>query len=151
MEALLPFLVVLSIFSTVAWVIRGFVLSRQRIQVARLQAEMQTRLLEKFGTSQELLAYLQSAPGERFVESATIESPKPYGRILGSMQSGVILALVGIALLFLSGRIPEADDGFLFLGTVGLALGVGFLLSAVLAHRLSRAWGLIDGRSGEAG
>jgi hypothetical protein len=151
MEALLPFLVVLSVFSTVAWVIRGFVASRQRIQVARLQAEMQTRLLEKFGTSQELLAYLESAPGERFVESVTIERAKPYGRILGSMQSGVILALVGLALLYLSGRISEADDGFLFLGTVSFALGLGFLVSAFLAYRLSRSWGLIDGRAGEAG
>ena len=145
MDQLLPFLVVLSIFSTIAWVLRGFIAYRQRIQIARLQADMQNRLLEKFGSSQELLAYLQSGPGEKFVASATIERAKPYGRILGALQSGVILAFVGMALFFLADRIPDAYEGFLFLGTVSLALGLGFLASSGLAYRLSRSWGLIPG------
>lgn len=147
MSDLAPFMGVVSIVAVVGWIIRSFIVSRQRIQVARLQAELQTRLLEKFGTSQEMLAYLQSPAGEKFLESATIERAKPYGRILGSLQSGIILFLVGLALLYLAGRIPDADQPFTFLGTLGLALGAGFLASSFLAYRLSRSWGLIGGGS----
>jgi hypothetical protein len=45
----------------------------------------------------------------------------------------------------LQGRIAGADEAFAFLGTLGVALGVGFGLSAGVAYLLSRAWGLING------
>ena len=35
---------------------------------------------------------------------------------------------------------------FLFLGALALALGIGFLLSAAAAYRLSKSWGLVNGQ-----
>jgi hypothetical protein len=42
----------------------------------------------------------------------------------------------------------EADDAFVFLGALGLAMGLGFLVSAVATFVLSKSWGLVNGNSG---
>jgi hypothetical protein len=110
-----------------------------------LQAGLQTKLLEKFGSGQELLAYVQSDTGKRFLESLTMEQRTPYGRILGAAQASVILVLLGLALLFLRGRVSGADEGFLVFGTITLSLGVGFGLSGALSYFLSRSFGLLSG------
>src|SRR5690242_14378368 len=114
--------VVWTIFSTIA-----------RFKTAKLQAGIQTKLLEKFGSGQELLVYLQSDAGKQFLESLAMEQRTPYGRILGATQAGVILVLLGFGLLFLRGAIRGAEEGFLIGGTIALSLGLGFGLSAALS------------------
>jgi uncharacterized membrane protein YczE len=126
--------VVWTIFST----IRGY-------KTTKLQAELHAKLLEKFGSSQELLAYIQSDAGKRFLESLTMERRSPYGRILGAAKASVTLILLALALLFLRGRVPGAEQGFLVFGTIILSLGVGFGLSAALSYYLSRSFGLLSG------
>lgn len=149
METIGPVLIVLTVFTAIVLLVRTVAHNRRQLQVTKMQAEMQTRLIEKFGTSEELVAYLGSPAGQKFVESTTIERRNPFGRILGSIQAGLVLSLAGIGFLFLQGHWPEVEEGFLFLGVMGLALGIGFLLSAAAAYFLSKSWGLIDER-GEA-
>lgn len=151
MGDLAPVLIPVGVLAILGWIVRTIAQTIRQQRIAKLQADLQTRLLEKFNNPQELVAYLESPAGQRFLESATIERRNPYGRILGSAQAGIILSLVGLALFFLQGRWPETEEGFLFLGTLGLALGLGFLLSAAAAYFLSKSWGLIDGRSPSEG
>jgi hypothetical protein len=139
-EMLLP----IGIVGTFGWVVRTFVVNRRMTNMVRMQAELQGRLLDKFGTSQEMLAYLASPAGERFVQSATLEKGNPHGRILGSLQSGIILTLLGAAMLLLRGQLDiEGVHGLTFVGGLGMALGIGFLASSFVAYRLSQAWGLM--------
>jgi hypothetical protein len=149
MNDLAPVIGVTTIFALAAWVLRTLILAYRQGKTARMQADLQQRLLERFGSSQELLAFLQTEAGDRFVEPLrTGEHPgSPYGRILGAVQVGVILLCGGFGLLFLDGRLPFDDErAFLFLGTVATALGVGFLLSGGVAYWLSHTWGLLDER-----
>ena len=131
-----------------AWVIASNV---RRSKVARVQAEVHAKLFDKFGSSQDLLDYLRSEAGQRFLESATIEHARPFGRILGSIQAGVILTLVGIGFLFLRGQLPDAMEPFLVFGVLALALGFGFALSAGIAYVLSRKQGLLERSAAGAG
>jgi hypothetical protein len=133
--------ILFSLFGFVAWIIFTTI---RRYKTAKLQAEVQTKLLEKFGSGQELLAYVQSDAGKRFLESLAMEQRTPYGRILGAAQAGVILVLLGLALLFLRGRVSGAEEGFLVSGTIILSLGVGFGLSAALSYFLSKSFGLLS-------
>jgi len=149
MEFIAPVLIVMTVFTAVVLLVRTVATNRRQLQVTKMQAEMQTRLIERFGSAEELVAYLGSPAGQKFVESATIERRNPFGRILGSIQAGLVLTLAGAGFLFIQGRWPEVEEGFLFLGVMGIALGVGFLLSAGAAYFLSKSWGLIDDR-GEA-
>lgn len=131
----------------IVWVISGNV---RRRKIAEMQKDLHTRLLEKFGTSQELLEYLKSEAGRKFLEGATIERARPFGRILGSIQSGLTLLLVGVGLLLLHGRVSEswAEDTLVF-GVLAAALGIGFVLSAGVSYRLSKSWGLFERESGQ--
>ena len=124
--------VIWTIFSTI-----------RRYRTAQLQAGLQTKLLEKFGSGQELLAYVQSDAGKRFLESLTMEQRTPYGRILGAAQVSVILVLLSFAFLFLRGRVSGAEEGFLVFGTIALSLGIGFGLSAALSYYMSKSFGLL--------
>ena len=133
--------ILMATFGSVVWIIFATI---RRYKTAKLQAGVQTKLLEKFGSGQELLAYIQSDAGKRFTESLTMEQRTPYGRILGATQAGVILILLGLALLFLHGRVSGGDEGFLVSGTITLSLGVGFGLSAALSFFLSKSLGLLS-------
>jgi len=137
-------LVILGVYSLFASVILTLLANRRRTNTARLQAELQTRLLDKLGTSQELLAYLESPAGQRLAEAVTLERGNPYRRILGSVQTGLILTAVGAALLALRGQLgAEEVHGLTFVGAISTSLGIGFLASAYMAYRLSKAWGLL--------
>ncbi|HXO29840.1 MAG TPA: hypothetical protein VOA80_20990 [Thermoanaerobaculia bacterium] len=142
-------LVILGVYSLFAWVILTLLANRRLTNAARIQAELQTRLLDKLGTSQELLAYLESPAGQRLALAVTLERGNPYRRILGSVQTGLILTVVGGALLALRGQLGAEDvHGLTFVGAIGMSLGIAFLASAYMAYRLSKAWGLL-GTPGE--
>lgn len=143
MEALIPIIVLTTMLLVAGWMVRTVSTNRRLRETASMQTQMQTRLLEKFGTSQEMLQYLESDAGKKFVESASLERSNPHGRILSAVQSGVLLVLGGVAMLAAgSGLGHDAAQGTWFLGLMGLMLGVGFLISSFIAYRLSKSWGL---------
>ena len=131
------------LFTLVGFVVWTIFSTIRRYKTSKLQAELQTKLLEKFGSGQELLAYVQSDAGKRFLESLAMEQRTPYSRILGAAQASIILVFLGLAFLFLRGRVLGAEDGFLVFGTITLSLGVGFGLSAGLSYYMSKSFGLL--------
>ena len=141
-------LVPLAVFLMVAFIVWVSVTNGRRLKVANLQAEMQTKLLDKLGSSPELVQYLESDAGRTFLQSATlaVERSNPLGRVLGSIQAGVILVFGGIGLLWLRGQVvdPEGAAAALVIGTLTLSIGMGFLVAAGLSYTLSKSWGLID-------
>ena len=129
------------LFGFVVWTIFDTI---RRYKTAKLQAGLQIKLLEKFGSGQELLAYVQSDAGKQLMESLTMEQRTPHGRILGAAQVSIIMVLLALALLFLRGRVSGGEEGFLVSGTIVLSLGVGFGLSAALSYFLSKSFGLLN-------
>ena len=139
-EDVVIFPILFGLFGFVVWMIFSTI---RHYKTTKLQAGLQTKLLEKFGSGQELLAYVQSDAGKRFLESLTMEQRTPYKRILGAAQVRVILVLLSFAFLFLRGRVAGAEEGFLVFGTLTLSLGVGFGLSAAISYYLSKSFGLL--------
>ena len=139
-EDVVLFPILFTLTGFVVWTVFSTI---RRYKTAKLQAELQTKLLEKFGSGQELLAYVQSEAGKRFLESLTLEQRTPYGRILGAAQASVVLILLALALLFLRGRVSGGEQGFLVFGAITLSLGVGFGGSAALSYYLSKSFGLL--------
>jgi hypothetical protein len=146
MDDLAPVLALTMFMLAAAWMLRTLLNAFRHNRLIRAQAELQNRLIDKLGGSEEMIRYLESGPGRQLLEAPQLERTRPYARILASLQAGTILLLAGAAFFFLSGRLPEESDGFVVLATLGLALGAGFLISGGLAFFLSRVWGLIDGR-----
>lgn len=138
----------IAFMAIIAWIIRIFQTNRRILKLAGMQVDMQTRLIEKFENADELRTYLESDGGKQLMKSAPVEKASPYGRILGSIQAGVILTLGGSAVFLVRNHVP-GDQGeefaLMFLGALGIAIGLGFLISALAAFWLSRSWGLING------
>jgi hypothetical protein len=129
-------------FCWIAWLIFSTI---RRYKIAKMQAEVQTRLLDKIGSGQELLAYAQTETGKQLLESLKVERISPHGRIIGAVQAGIIFLFLGGALLILRHQVSTADEAFGILGTLSCALGVGFVLSAAASYFLSKSLGLLNG------
>jgi len=133
------------LFAVVAFIIWIIFSTIRRYKTTKVQAGLQSKLLDRFGSGQELLAYVQSDAGKEFLESlASEQRTTPYGRILGAAQASVILVLLGLAFLFLRGRVSGAEEGFLVFGTIIFTLGIGFGLAAALSYFLSKSFGLLE-------
>lgn len=136
----------------ITWLIRTLVDYRRWSRLAKVQAEVHTKLVDRFNSSEELAAYIQSPAGAKFLESSPIKldpGPRsmgaPMGRILWSLQGGVVLLCAGLGLLFISYRLEgEASQAMHSFGILALALGFGFAISAILSYGVARRLGLIE-------
>jgi len=139
----------IAFMAILAWIIRIFQTNRRILKLAGMQVEMQTRLIDKFDSAEELRTYLDSEGGKQLLKATPVENASPYGRILGSIQAGVILTLGGLAVFLIRNHVPGdsgEDFAMMFLGALGIAIGLGFLISATASFWLSKSWGLINGK-----
>jgi hypothetical protein len=134
------------------WLIRTLVDYRRWSRLAKVQTDVHTKLLDRFTANEDLLAYIQSPAGSKFLESSPIKLDAgqktmgaPLGRILWSLQAGLVMVAAGIGLQVISGRVQhEAGQPLQALGVLALALGVGFVLSAAVSYVISHRLGLIE-------
>lgn len=136
-------------FSWIFWVVATNI---RIARVARTHSRMHTDLVEKLGSSQELMGFLQTEAGQRlFAESPQTEPRRnPLNRILGSVQAGIVLTVLGLVLAGLSVTVPLAETTFIAFGSITGAIGVGLLLSALISYRLSKSMGLMDRTNDES-
>jgi hypothetical protein len=135
-----------------SWMVKTVIDHRRWLRVSRLQSEAHSKLLDRFNSNQDLLAYIQTPAGRHFLESAPVltdpgsRAGAPYNRILFSVQLGIVLAVVGVGLHLVSREIAmqEISQPLFVLGMLSTALGIGFVLSAGAAYVLSRRLGLIE-------
>jgi hypothetical protein len=134
-------------FVTLGWLAWVIFSSIRRYLLAKIQSGVQMKLLEKVDSSQTLLAYAETEPGRRFLDSLRVEQAglaMPFRRILSGVQCGVVLSAFGVGMLVLhsSGVAPERE--FTIFGTLTLALGIGFGVAAGASYLLSRSFGLLQ-------
>ena len=163
LEGIVIFSVVAAITLGMLWLIKSIVEHRRWLRMSKIQTEVHTKLLDRFSSSDELLAYMKTPAGSRFLESAPIsvalnsDSPKravsaPLNRIIWSVQAGVVLVLAGGGLLFGRNQIAveEVRTMLYLMGVFGVFVGIGFVLSALASYGLSRRLGLVDEGTGGA-
>jgi hypothetical protein len=144
----------LSIFTAVmlfAWLVRTLIDYRRWNRMSKIQTDVHTKLLDRFSSNEDLLAYIQSPSGKRFLESAPIPvdiGPRsisaPVGRIMWSVQTGMVLAFAGVGLYFAFSRLSTDKIGepFFVVSMLAIALGLGFIASAGVSYALSQRLGL---------
>ena len=134
------------------WLIRTFIDYRRWLRLTRIQTDAHTKLLDRLTSNEDLMAYIQSPSGRRFLESAPIaldgggSKPvsAPVSRILMSLQAGVVLVAGGFGFIFASGRaLEDVGPGLFTIGVLAIAFGAGFFASAILAYGLSERLGLL--------
>jgi hypothetical protein len=146
--------VVLVIASGVLWLVKTLVDHRRWLRLSKIQTDVHTKLLDRFSSNEDLLAYIQTPAGRKFLESAPIpiDQPRaisaPLGRILWSAQAGAVLTVLGLGIFLVSqNTLEEVAPPLAALGAVVIALGIGFLASAFLAYTLTRRFKLMPDQS----
>lgn len=157
-ESVVEMLAVLGGFSlglfAITWLIRTIVEQRRWNRLSRTQSEVHNKILDRFGSSEEVLAYIQSPAGTKFLESAPIPvqparpaHSAPFGRVIGSIQAGVVIAIAALGMLLVSLRFEgESENGLFAMGVIAFSIGVGFIASAMVSVAMSRRLGLLEGR-----
>lgn len=134
----------------IVWLIRTIIEQRRWSRLSRTQSEVHNKILDRFTTNEELIAYVGTPAGRKFLESAPInvesQAPKnlPVTRILWSVQLGVVIVAGAIGLTTVSGLGFAADESqsLLAMGIIAACLGAGFIGSGFLSLYLSRRLGL---------
>jgi hypothetical protein len=147
----IPFLVFLCMLGALLWLTQVLLENRRWNRIFKLQTDVHGRLIERFGTSQEVLTYMSTDAGKRFLEATPIAVgfehqapvPSPVARVLTPLQIGVVMTLLGIGLLSLRHSVPGSGSALLVVGVVVLMPGVGFIISAGITWALARHLGLM--------
>ncbi|HEV2576247.1 MAG TPA: hypothetical protein VGU25_03455 [Acidobacteriaceae bacterium] len=147
-ESLAPVVVMIVLLCALAWILRTLAENRRWTKVFTLQSEVHAKLIDRFATNQELLNYMETEPGKRFLQAAPIVTetesrrmPNLVSRMIATLQVGLVLTLLGAGLLSLKNVVGDAGTTMLVLGIVALMPGIGLILSAgalwVLGRRLN--------------
>jgi hypothetical protein len=148
-------LVGLTVIGTAAWLIRSAIEYRKWLRVSKTHVDTHAKLMDRLTSNEDLVAYMQSPAGRRFLEAAPIPleaGPRalsaPLGRILWSVQAGIVVAFLGGALMYSSLRVgssewfSEGELPLFIIGACALAIGAGFFVSAFVSWGLSHRLGL---------
>jgi hypothetical protein len=150
-EGGLPLLAFIAFLGVVVWLTQVLLENRRWNRIFKLQSDVHGKLIERFGTSQEVLTYMNTDSGKRFLEATPISVgldrgtpvPSHVARVLTPMQIGIVLSLLGVGLVLLRHSIPGGEAALLLVGTVVLMPGLGFIISSVVTWGLARHLGLM--------
>ena len=144
MDFLAPMLVLITAALVFGSVLRSYFVNRRLRDNARLWVELQSKVVDRFGSAPEVVRYLESDAGQRMLEGQMTSSASPHARVLDAVHTGLLVFLGGVGLQAASG-VADAEVRAVLqaVGTVGSILGVGFLASAAVTWFLLRRWGLL--------
>jgi hypothetical protein len=145
----------LGFFTLVGWLARNIMQHRTWQRASKVHADAHAKLVDRLTSNEDLLAYVQSPAGQRAMglmagtravhDSVMQPVIAPVNRILWSMQAGVVIAAAGIGLWFAKNNvIEEAAQPLYVVAMLAIALGVGFVVSSIVAYAFSRQLGLLD-------
>lgn len=145
-------LIVMTITTGIVFLVKTVVEHRRWQRAMKAQNELNTKLIDRFASSEDLLAYIQSPQGKALTEGPIMPqaAPRamgaPLSRIFWSMQSGIVLGALGGGLIVVSSTAAEPEVAtFLHgVGVVVLMIGIGFAVSAVVSYLLSQRLGLVQ-------
>lgn len=121
----------------VGWIL--WVLSSYRIRKSKERSEERLRILERFGSNEELTGFLASGAGDKLLASFAPKSFNSRSGFVTGLTSGVVSLFVGSGFLVLAWLDVFHDpDTFLIPGVLLCFAGVGILMSVAVSIRLLR-------------
>lgn len=112
-----------------------FYVTRGRQRRVEAQVQMQSKLIDRFGSAPELVSFLHSPAGRQFITGVQ-SAPEVLTRerIMSGFTRGVVLSTLGLAFL---GLAVFSDDSWSVPAAIVLALGVGYFIATYISYRLS--------------
>jgi hypothetical protein len=150
-ENLTMLLVIGTITGGILFLARTIVEHRRWQRTLRTQTELQTKLIDRFSSSDDLIAYLQSPAGKALTEAPAtppaVPRPMsaPLSRIFWSLQSGIVAGALGGGFIVVSQETATSElaDVLFGVGIIVFMIGIGFVVSAAVSYLLSQRLGLV--------
>jgi hypothetical protein len=137
MDIWIPVIGILS--SSVMVILIVYFVARARLRRAEVQAEVQTKLIDRFGSAPELIEFLQSPAGRQFVSGVQgVPGMLARERIMSGFTRSIVLSMLGAAFL---GLTFFYNDDFAVPAAILLSLGIGYFLATMVSYRLSSQMG----------
>jgi hypothetical protein len=159
-QGVMPVVALFGCLVAAVWLIQVFLANRRWQRIFKLQMDAHNKLIDRFGTSQELIQYMESEAGKRFLEAAPIpvnfesddKMPSIVGRVLLPLQIGSVMMLLGAGLLVVRHSfMGEMEHLLLLLGVVVFMPGLGFIMSAGVTWLLAGRLGLMPAATVQEG
>jgi hypothetical protein len=130
----IPIIGILASSATAIWIVA--VITRSRQARVEAQVQMQSKLIERFGSAPELVQFLQSEAGQKFVSGVT-SAPTFFARerIVSGFTRAIIMTALGLAFVFLAAF--QDESGWIVPAAVVFALGLGYLAATFVTYRFA--------------
>jgi hypothetical protein len=145
---LVAIIVIPSFCLMIGWLV--WLLTRTNHLKTKARIELHQRLLERMNSVQEIVQLMQTDEGRRFLEALSVDRTTQLEQIRATVQKGVILTTVGLGALSIRLFFQSGFGVFIVMGILVCAGGLGLLISAGVAYRLSRTWDLLEKRAGQS-
>lgn len=153
LDTLVPLAIFFTVVAALMAIVRNIADHRRWLRVWRAQADAHSKLMDRLTNNEDMLTYLQTPAGKRFFESSSMpvdfaptRMAVPVGRILWSVQVGLVLLLGGVSLRFvyIEGLQPGEVGAMTLFSVVAIGLGISFILGAVASYMISAKLGLLE-------
>ena len=100
---------------------------------AKLRAEVQMKLIDRFGSAAEFIQFVQSDEGKRFLGDPPTVARSNY---VGGIRNGIMLGCIGLGFAVIG--VAQHDTGWLVPAFILLGVGGGFFASSMVSMKLAR-------------
>jgi hypothetical protein len=109
--------------------------ARSKQRRAELRANVQMKLIDKFGSSAEFVQFLESPSGQQFLEQPKrVTRDRALGAITGALIcTFIVLAFLGCAFIF-------GDPGFYVPAFILTGIGIALFISSAISWRMTKQW-----------
>jgi hypothetical protein len=127
----IPMVAIIGGISMVVLIVQAGAATRQR--QAQLRADVQMKLIDRFGSANEFVSFVKSEEGREFLGDAPRVAKRGF---IGGIRWGIVMACLGVAFLFCAWVDHDAD--FFIPAFILIGLGGGYFASAIISMRLAR-------------
>lgn len=123
------------ITSSVTAVLIVYLVTKARQRRVEVQVEMQSRLIDRFGTAPELVDFLHSPAGQKFVTGVqTAPAALTRERLMSGFSRAIVLTMLGAGFLFLT---FYDNEDWAIPAAIIFFLGIGYLIATYVSYKLS--------------
>jgi len=148
---LLVFCGLMGVLGSIVYLLRGITDHKRWVAATKIQTEAHNKLFDRLTSHEDLMTYLQSPAGQRYLQFAPAlpeAGPRavaaPVGRIMWSAQTGIVVALGGVGLAATRSFVmDELSQPLMVIALFAISVGVGFIISAMVSYGLSKHLGLL--------
>jgi len=107
--------------------------TRSRERTARYRADVQMKMIERFGSAAEFTQFLESPAGQQFLQQPRRQT---RDRALGNITGALVCTFIGLA--FIGCGLVFRDEGFFVPGFILLGIGIALFISSAISWRLNK-------------